>query len=934
MLGNTIQKTFLRKVLFSFGLFFSLTLSAYAVTTSNSPTQTYPGGAFTVSWSSAGSSCNLWILFNGAIQSGPFAGGGSGSISQSQSTIGQYGYYFSCNDGSPDSVTYHDVVAVPPPPAPTSASIFASPNPVGVGAVDTISWSGNNSPTSYTVVINGSSFAEGSVTSWTGNPSSFPGMSGPGTYSMSVQACNAGGCATGFGSITLVAAPTLASISATPATPTGNTTISWSGNNSPTYYNVTVNTASFPNLTTTSWTGTPASLGMSSPGTYPLTVQACNSAGCSPTSSGTITVTSPPATATLTQSVATTITKGNFTITWGSTYATSCTVSYTGPTTPGTISSGPTSGTATLSPSNTGVYTITNSCSGSGGSGSASVSHTVIAPDLTAGTITPTTGTVGTPLTLSSTISNIGTASTGASFFNFMQFIDGNNVTTDLPAQSMAALAAGASANTTYTFTPSGPGTFQIRACADKSNSADLGTIDEAQNEGNNCGGWVTLTLSCPSGQTWNGTACAATVTADSGTKTIVRGSAASITINMGGTVTSCTASTTYPSTSGDTVRSIWMGSTWTNAQTASFPKVLGNGSNTFPQSFDFSCTAPGYIGNAHLTVTDCTAPAVWNGTSCAVPAVTGVLTMPATCSIPSPNASCPVSISWTTQNATSTVTVERAYSPFGVITGGTGANGSTTASFSPPGSYTLNLKHNGIILDSKTITVTCASNSNWNGSVCQALPPAVTNLTLTGNNTPSGSISFGCSNSSQYSIVRTEGATGIFPVTAAYSGPVTVAVSVAGNYQVTCSTAIQSASQTVAYDPNAALASNLSLTATPRSIEKNAKVTLAWSITNPNTSCRIIVTPVCTGTCAAAQTSEASSLQTAMDSGSTDSNDPYGASRTMTSALQTPYTAGGTVAKGKKTIQVNYTTDFKLQCGTSTASTTIRVLVTKANEG
>ena len=59
------------------------------------------------------------------------------------------------------------------------------------------------------------------------------------------------------------------------------------------------------------------------------------------------------------------------------------------------------------------------------------------APDLTASTPTPTTATVNVAQTFSSTITNIGNASTGASFSNFFQVAtgaDGGGAITDLTA--------------------------------------------------------------------------------------------------------------------------------------------------------------------------------------------------------------------------------------------------------------------------------------------------------------------------------------------------------------------------------------------------------------------------------------------------------------------------------------------------------------------
>ncbi len=86
--------------------------------------------------------------------------------------------------------------------------------------------------------------------------------------------------------------PTQAQLSVSPATvsTTQNFTVSWSGNNSPTTYNVKVDNTVLPQTGTT-WTGTPASLGLSA-GSHTIQAQACNISGCSPyTAVYTLTVT-------------------------------------------------------------------------------------------------------------------------------------------------------------------------------------------------------------------------------------------------------------------------------------------------------------------------------------------------------------------------------------------------------------------------------------------------------------------------------------------------------------------------------------------------------------------------------------------------------------------------------------------------------------------
>jgi hypothetical protein len=126
-------------------------------------------------------------------------------------------------------------------------------------------------------------------------------------------------------------------------------------------------------------------------------------------------------------------------------------------------------------------------------------SKTAGLPDLTAGAASPSTATAGSALTFSSLITNSGSASTGSGFNNFFQIAStggGGGTITDLVSSIMAALNAGASNTATspsYTFPSSG--TYSVRACADKSSSANTGGITES-NENNNCSSWTDVTVS------------------------------------------------------------------------------------------------------------------------------------------------------------------------------------------------------------------------------------------------------------------------------------------------------------------------------------------------------------------------------------------------------------------------------------------------------
>ena len=124
-------------------------------------------------------------------------------------------------------------------------------------------------------------------------------------------------------------------------------------------------------------------------------------------------------------------------------------------------------------------------------------------PDLTAGAVTPTNAVSGVSQTYSATLSNIGNAGTGSSFPYFFQWATGaggSGTITDLSSSTMAALSQGGSGTATSPLLsfPSA-GTYSVRACADKTNSASTGSITES-NENNNCGAWTDVVVSTAPG--------------------------------------------------------------------------------------------------------------------------------------------------------------------------------------------------------------------------------------------------------------------------------------------------------------------------------------------------------------------------------------------------------------------------------------------------
>jgi hypothetical protein len=126
-------------------------------------------------------------------------------------------------------------------------------------------------------------------------------------------------------------------------------------------------------------------------------------------------------------------------------------------------------------------------------------------PDLTASNVTATALPSISPTTysLGTTISNVHATSTGRNFYNFFQSAtdaNGSNPTYLFTTAPIGPLAGNTSLAVSRGYTFSGPGTYYLRACADKSNATDAGLVNEGSptslEENNNCSpGWTQLTI-------------------------------------------------------------------------------------------------------------------------------------------------------------------------------------------------------------------------------------------------------------------------------------------------------------------------------------------------------------------------------------------------------------------------------------------------------
>ncbi|MCX6757089.1 MAG: hypothetical protein NTW35_03015 [Candidatus Nomurabacteria bacterium] len=238
----------------------------------------------------------------------------------------------------------------------------------------------------------------------------------------------------------------------------------------------------------------------------------------------------------------------------------------------------------------------------------------------------------------------------------------------------------------------------------------------------------------------------------------------------------------------------------------------------------------------------------------------------------------------------------------------------------------------------------TCAWTCNNGSPFPTSCPsPVITSISLSGNNTPDGTINFTCTDTQSYTLTRD----GIAVTSGAYTGPTSIPLatfgSIMGYYTVKCLSggAAPGSKDLPLYDPKPLTTDAVTLDATPLTLKSGTPTALNWSINIPDPGCTIIALPVCPGgSCNPSMDQNrityANNLSSQLLNGQTDINDPYGY-RPMTTALRTKVV--GLKAIGKKSFNLQYTTEFLLDChinveGRISPKKYLRVQVTNDNEG
>lgn len=225
-------------------------------------------------------------------------------------------------------------------------------------------------------------------------------------------------------------------------------------------------------------------------------------------------------------------------------------------------------------------------------------------PDLTTSApIFNTPVVTNTPINFTSTISNIGPVSTGAPFYNSFQVATGPSgagAITPLIASNpspMSTLAAGASAAATASYTFLGStrvGMNSVRFCADEDTSM-IGSINEgaasSPAENNNCSAWTNVDVASGA-VTVSASPLSAGIIKPTGTNT------ASVVFN----VAPICLGTYSPSTVQiQTVSSTLPAGTY-SVTASPIDSIMAQGGNNDMAAI--TCTASGFYGAAHMTVT------------------------------------------------------------------------------------------------------------------------------------------------------------------------------------------------------------------------------------------------------------------------------------------------------------------------------------------
>jgi large repetitive protein len=334
------------------------------------------GSQYVISWTSTNAaSCNVDVSRNGETPTLRFTGV-SGSQSVTSSIDGSYVWRNTCQAGSTTATSTLTHIVTPAAP-PVTASISQSLSSTASGSPYVVSWSSSNATS---CVIDASRNGETPIvifTTLSGSQTVSPTVVGTHVWRITCQ----GSSGSAFDTFTHTVTPpsSTASISQSlSSTVSGSPyVVSWSSSNATSCAIDASRNGETPIVIFTTLSGS-QTVSPTVVGTHVWRIT-CQGDGGGSFDTFTHTVTPPPSTASISQSLSSTVSGSPYVVSWSSTNATSCALdaSRNGET-PNVIFTG-LSGSQTISPVVVGTHVWRITCQGDGGSSFDTFTHTVTA---------------------------------------------------------------------------------------------------------------------------------------------------------------------------------------------------------------------------------------------------------------------------------------------------------------------------------------------------------------------------------------------------------------------------------------------------------------------------------------------------------------------------------------------------------------------------
>lgn len=308
----------------------------------------------------------------------------------------------------------------------------------------------------------------------------------------------------------------------------------------------------------------------------------------------------------------------------------------------------------------------------------------------------------------------------------------------------------------------------------------------------------------------------------------------------------------------------------------------------------------------------------VWDGSKCR--ALVGNIISSNECVIPVGKSSCAMDIFWSVQSPKGQVEVRRSLSESESVVLAKGQ--SDTLSYTFPYKkepYIVQLYDGRELVNDGKFSTRCAEGG-WDSVSGTCVHPEVASLSVTGEyySVP-GILNVTCSRASAYSVRYVD--TNTFIATGTYSQVAQVPITKTGNYSVICKEGDFEGSPVARYyNAPPAPTPEISFLISPRTVSKDEKTILNWSIRFPQPSCTLSAKVICkNNSCTTAQSDFENEINQILQSEFTDQNDPDGVRPIPTAVNTIPpsHIDNDWKSIGQKTLSLSYTTDFILSCGT-----------------